>query len=73
MCAHEEKSCPRCGNSFECKAGSITECQCFGIVLSTEEKAFMEERYNECLCRNCLVELKDRYVFFKEKFLFNGR
>ncbi|HEV8270045.1 MAG TPA: cysteine-rich CWC family protein [Chitinophagaceae bacterium] len=66
---HEEKHCPRCGNRFECKAGSITACQCYGIGLSNEERAFIEERYSDCLCRNCLLELKNHYIFFKEKYL----
>ncbi|TMI92105.1 MAG: hypothetical protein E6H06_15070 [Bacteroidetes bacterium] len=70
MCMHEEKICPRCSNKFECKLGSITECQCYGIVLTTEESAFIENRYNDCLCRKCLLELKNRYMIFKEKFLF---
>ena len=69
MCMHEEKNCPRCGAGFECKQGAITACQCYGITFSDEEKAFIEERYNDCLCRNCLLELKNRYVFFKEKYL----
>jgi hypothetical protein len=68
MCMHEEKICPRCGNGFECKLGSITECQCSGISLNDEERAFIEERYDDCLCRSCLVELKSRYIFFKEKY-----
>ena len=70
MCQHEEKICPRCTKRFECKSGSITQCQCSGIKLSNEEKAFIEDCYGDCLCRNCLLELKSRYVFFKEKFLF---
>jgi hypothetical protein len=68
MCMHEEKLCPRCGNGFECKPGSITECQCYGIALNNEERAFIEDRYDDCLCRSCLVELKSRYIFFKEKY-----
>jgi hypothetical protein len=66
---HEEKTCPRCEGLFECKLGSITECQCYGISLNNEERAFIEGRYDDCLCKNCLLELKDRYVFFKEKYL----
>jgi len=69
MCMHEQKICPRCSHSFECKMGSITECQCYGIVLSIEENAFIEDKYSDCLCRNCLLELKNRYTMFKEKFL----
>lgn len=70
MCQHEHKQCPRCSKSFECKVGSITECQCYNVPLTNEEKVFIEERYADCLCRDCLFELKDRYVFFKEKYLW---
>lgn len=68
MCKHEEKKCPRCNGSFECKVGDVTHCQCFGIQFTTEEKALIEERYSDCLCRICLLELKQRDTFFKEKF-----
>jgi hypothetical protein len=71
MCKHEEKSCPRCQQRFECKPGDVVHCQCYGIMLTTEERAFIEDRYNDCLCRNCLLDLKQRYVFFKEKFFMN--
>jgi hypothetical protein len=71
MCKHEEKYCPRCKSAFECKVGDIAQCQCFGIGLSLEEKTFLEERYEDCLCRNCLLELKQRSVFFKEKFFLH--
>jgi hypothetical protein len=72
MQKHEEKNCARCNCKFECKAGNIANCQCFGISFSPEEKAFIEERYNDCLCRNCLLELKQRYTFFKEKYFYTG-
>ena len=62
----------RCNNTFECKAGDIIHCQCRHIELSIEERSFIEGRYNDCLCRNCLLQLKDSYVFFKEKYLFNA-
>ena len=58
MCKYEEKICPRCENQFECKVGDIAHCQCYGISFTSEEKAFIEERYDACLCRNCLLELK---------------
>jgi len=70
MCMHEEKTCQRCSSVFECKAGSITECQCYVIQLSNEERMFIEECYDDCLCRNCLLELKNRYLVFKEKYLW---
>ena len=71
MPLHETKICPRCTKAFECKAGDITNCQCNNIQLNAEERAFMEERYKDCLCIHCLTELQNRYVLFKEKYLFN--
>ena len=70
MCKHEEKQCPRCGNSFECKVGNIGECQCAAVRLTLEEQAFIESRYQDCLCINCLKELKNRYVFFRERMFW---
>jgi hypothetical protein len=67
MCKHEEKKCPRCGCSFECKVGNVNQCQCNGISFTEEEKKFIGEKYNDCLCRDCLLELKNRYMMFKEK------
>jgi len=72
MPLHEEKSCPRCNKPFECKAGDITQCQCYGIQLSVEERAFVEARYKDCLCADCLLQLKNRYLLFKEKYLYNS-
>ena len=45
------------------------ECQCSQINLTIEERAFIEDMYDDCLCKQCLIELKSRYVMFKEKFL----
>ena len=58
MYKHEEKHCPRCSLVFECKAGSIMQCQCFGISFNEEEKQLVEKEYTDCLCRNCLLEMK---------------
>ena len=54
MCLHEIKSCPRCKKAFECKPGNITHCQCYGMELTAELKAFIEQRFTDCLCRDCL-------------------
>ena len=72
MPLHEIKICSRCNNNFECKLGDIANCECSKIVLSIEEKAFIEDRYTDCLCLNCLLQFKNRFVFFKEKYLFTG-
>ncbi len=73
MCQHEVKKCPRCSSPFECKPGTITQCQCYGISFSAEEKAFIEQRYNECLCKNCLLQLKSQVELFREKFIYGHR
>ena len=73
MPLHEVKVCSRCNNAFECKADDIAHCHCNNIQLSVEERAFIEERYKDCLCANCLLQLKDRYTLFKEKYLFNSK
>jgi len=70
MCRHETKNCQRCNASFECKPGSITQCQCFEVVLTTEQRAYLEQQYNDCLCKDCLGYLKEEFEHFKEKFIF---
>jgi len=72
MCKHEEKYCPRCRAAFECKVGDITQCQCYGLSFTPEEKAFIGQRFEDCLCRRCLLELKQPNVLFSEKFFSNA-
>ncbi|MEP6846987.1 MAG: cysteine-rich CWC family protein [Panacibacter sp.] len=72
MPLHEPKICPRCAQPFECHVGDIANCQCTSITLTAEECAFIEDRYSDCLCINCLRELKNKYIFFKEKFMMQG-
>ncbi|MFO7808585.1 cysteine-rich CWC family protein [Guyparkeria sp.] len=54
---HEPKRCPRCGNGFECRLGSIHRCQCVDIALSDEMRESIAHRYDDCLCRDCLMAL----------------
>ncbi|WP_462222560.1 cysteine-rich CWC family protein [Ferruginibacter sp.] len=70
MCKHEEKKCPRCNTAFECKVGDILKCQCYGIELSIAEEAFVKSKYSDCLCSNCLLQLKSRYQLFIEQKIF---
>ena len=70
MCKHEEKHCPRCYIAFECKAGTIMQCQCSAIQLSVEERAYVESRFEDCLCVDCLSALQKEYVLFKEKHIY---
>lgn len=68
MPLHEIRNCPRCNQDFQCKVGDITHCDCTCINLTIEEKAFIESRYNDCLCLKCLTDLKNKYILFKEKY-----
>ncbi|RYY71995.1 MAG: hypothetical protein EOO13_01190 [Chitinophagaceae bacterium] len=65
---HELKNCPRCNRSFECKPGDIGNCQCYGISCTDAAKELIAKKYDDCLCRECLLELNNQPVLFKEKF-----
>jgi hypothetical protein len=58
---HEEKLCPRCQTQFECKVGSINLCQCQSVYLTTDEMDYIRKQFDDCLCANCLLELKKEY------------
>ncbi|MDO9374639.1 MAG: cysteine-rich CWC family protein [Bacteroidota bacterium] len=77
MCKHEEKNCPRCNVVFECKVGTIANCQCSGIALSEDERKFIAANFTDCLCAACMVQLKSAYsIARREKELsmfFKGR
>ena len=65
---HELKVCPRCGKTFECKPGDITNCQCAGLKISEEVAAFIAKKYGDCLCISCLRELNQEQNLFIKKF-----
>ncbi len=62
MSKYENKICPRCKQIFECKVGNITQCHCYGINLGEEENQIIEKIYNDCLCNNCLLDLKNEFA-----------
>ena len=57
---HEEKICPKCQRTFECSVGSINLCQCAEVRLSDATKAFLEQSYFDCFCKNCLTKLDEQ-------------
>jgi hypothetical protein len=67
---HESKNCPRCNALFECKPGNITQCHCTGVLLTAELRAYIEQRYSDCLCNDCLRHLQQELNLFREKYLF---
>jgi len=70
---HEQKNCPRCNKAFECKVGNITECQCYGVALSAEERAYIDSKCTDCVCRDCLLQMKNELVHFKRQFIFQAK
>ena len=52
------KHCPRCNKGFECKAHSISECQCSTVTLTEKERAFISIKFDDCLCVDCLREIE---------------
>ena len=77
MCKHEEKNCPRCKASFECKVGHIPHCQCYAVKLSDVEREFISKRFTDCLCANCMKAMKSDYNILQGelqlKISFTGR
>ncbi|WP_290660934.1 cysteine-rich CWC family protein [Ignavibacterium sp.] len=65
---YELKRCPKCDKEFQCKAGNITQCQCFTIELNSAELRFIKEIYDDCLCAECMIKMKQ---LFKEKQVLN--
>jgi hypothetical protein len=61
MYKHEEKICPRCSETFECKLGSILLCQCTAVKLNEVERDYIREQYDDCLCAKCMKELRAEY------------
>jgi hypothetical protein len=57
--------CPRCSADFVCNAANIQQCQCWGVELSIEALTYLKQQgfsaqQTGCLCRNCLLEIKNR-------------
>ena len=50
------KVCPRCGASFVCTHDAF--CQCVGITLNENARAYLRTHYKDCLCRKCLDEVR---------------
>ena len=64
---HEYTYCPRCQKEFECKVGNILECQCSQVQLTYEERIYIEHKYADCLCKDCLQALQQEYDFLRKQ------
>lgn len=53
----KHKLCPRCGAEFICTHDAL--CQCVGISLNDNARAYLRTHYTDCLCRKCLIEINE--------------
>lgn len=55
------KKCSRCQKDFECKHDDIKNCQCASIELQQYQRDNIFKQYDDCLCANCLEQLRIEY------------
>lgn len=53
----EPSTCEACDDQFVCGA-TLLGCWCSEIKLSHEQRALLRERFEHCVCRNCLVQMR---------------
>lgn len=56
----KNKVCPCCGAPFVCHHENPAICQCTGIVLTENARAYLRTHYRDCLCRKCLEEIANQ-------------
>ena len=49
----EPLTCEACGKFFECGA-KTGKCWCFAVAIEPQNLAQLKERYQNCLCQECL-------------------
>jgi hypothetical protein len=57
------KECAKCGKLHIC-TGTV-HCPCFDVKVSEEILDFIAIHFDECLCNDCMEELKNELVFIK--------
>ena len=61
MQKHEILQCPRCNNELECKVGSISICHCSEVNLTEQQKSYITENWDSCLCHACLLSVSQLF------------
>ncbi|NTW70084.1 MAG: cysteine-rich CWC family protein [Chlorobiaceae bacterium] len=51
-------TCPMCGSSFTCSRSST--CWCSTRKVPAEVREYLAERYETCVCSNCLDRLTEK-------------
>jgi hypothetical protein len=57
MSAQVLQLCPSCKEKFECRKDNIQLCQCAGIVLTAQQKEWVQAQFDNCLCATCLTKI----------------
>ena len=50
-----KKTCEKCGTTFECE---LVTCWCFEVNLNDEQRKKLSEKFDNCLCPECLKEIR---------------
>ncbi len=53
-----DATCPACGSSFTCELSA--ECWCASVNVPPAVREYLADRYESCLCRNCLERLIEK-------------
>lgn len=56
-----EKDCQRCSNHFYCNVNDIVHCQCYSFRIEKEESEYIQQKFSDCLCSNCLAVLQKEF------------
>lgn len=57
------KECPRCGLLFDCYCQSeYKQCWCLDYKLSAEQLDHLKNRFQNCLCPNCIKEFLENGI-----------
>ena len=51
------KICERCNKKFKCIPEDIINCECSKLQLNHQTQVNLKEKYKDCLCSLCLMEL----------------
>lgn len=60
-------TCPRCRGGFQCMAGTGRPCPCAGVALDDEQRSIIATRWEGCLCRSCLLAVRDETKHLAER------
>ncbi len=54
------KICPSCESVFNCQQTPDGPCWCSQFIISDEKLKYLEEKYNRCICPDCLQKVSEK-------------